>query len=457
MGFNSWNSIRHKVSRRVVVALLVTVFALSVVNLIYMTRRVQNEQEVELNLVAYVSAHQIDEWVVELEGVTNGIADSLSGMESLDEQVIRKIINKVAERRPDLYFVYVGTEEGNMYMARGVRFAEGVDVRERGWYKQAKAAGHTIVTDPYVSATRNDVMMATVSTPIYFGSKMVGVVGVDADVSTIGEVVKELDFKDGAYGFLTDSAGNIVAHKNDEYNPTVNGLTNIVETIPEIKKIIDAPGSSLVSAPDYTGSTMIYSTARLDACNWVVGVAYPAKVVARIVDRGIRICLFTAFICIFLAAGDMTVAIKKILLPIDNINPVLDRLMVGDLSKGIAITDQDDELGLLQQKMSLLVRRLQEIIGEQKYVLGEMEKGNLVVEDIEQLPGDLAEISNSVNSIKATFNDIIADIQFSAINLQSFAMGADETTDIEQMRMLFEELSAEANALMEKTSKFITK
>jgi methyl-accepting chemotaxis protein len=62
----------------------------------------------------------------------------------------------------------------------------------------------------------------------------------------------------------------------------------------------------------------------------------------------------------------------------------------------------------------------------------------------------------SVNSIKATLNDMISDIQFSAINLQSFAMGIDETDDIEEIKAIFEELSAEANVLMDKTSRFIT-
>ena len=85
-----------------------------------------------------------------------------------------------------------------------------------------------------------------------------------------------------------------------------------------------------------------------------------------------------------------------------------------------------------------------------------MEKGNLAVEDIDDLPGELNEIATSVNSIKNTFNDIISYIQFSAINLQSFAMGINETSDLEEMRSVFEELSVEANALMDKTSKFIT-
>jgi len=103
-----------------------------------------------------------------------------------------------------------------------------------------------------------------------------------------------------------------------------------------------------------------------------------------------------------------------------------------------------------------MINTLSNVIAHEKYILGEMEHGNLAVDDMEELKGDLNDISISVNSIKSAFNDIISDIQFSAINLQSFAMGINETSNIDEMRSVFEELSAEANILMEKTSRFIT-
>ena len=414
------------------------------------------EQKTELNLVAISSANKIDGWQTGLVEITESVADAISSQQSLSETTIRPIIDKVATRRSDLFYIYVGTEEGNMYMDRGAKFAEGVDVRDRGWYKQAKAAGHTIVTDPYISASRSDVMLATVATPIFIGTKMVGVVGVDADVATIDEEVSSLAFKDGAYGFLIDSQGNIVVHVNDEFNPTTEKVTSAVDVMPELEPIISIPGSKLVRGKDYEGKSVVYATARLARCNWVIGVANPARNVTKHLDRGIRICLFTAIVCLLLAIGDISKAIKKILRPIEKINPMMDRILEGDFSTKPELTDEEDELGQLQQKASLMTQRLSDIINQQKYVLGEMEKGNLTVEDVAELPGDLNEIANSVNSIKESFNDIISDIQFSAINLQSFAMGINETSDLEDMRMVFEELSAEANALMDKTSKFHT-
>ncbi len=178
-------SIIRKVSKRVIVALLITVFALSIANLIYMTNRVYDEMQTELTLVTDLTAAKIDAWTKQLEGITKDIADTVSGLQAQDQLSINRIINRYAASHEELFFVYLATEEGDMYMARGVQFAEGVDARQRGWYVKARAAGHTIVTDPYLSATRKEIMLATAATPIFFGTSMMGVVGIDADIAYI--------------------------------------------------------------------------------------------------------------------------------------------------------------------------------------------------------------------------------------------------------------------------------
>ena len=453
---SSKRTIRCKVTDRVVVALLITIISISVVNLIYMSRRVVQEQQQELKLATELCASEIDSWTLNMETIACGIADSIAALNTLDETEIKKLLNQSAWVHGDLFFVYVATEEGDMYMARGIEYPEDVDVRGRAWYKQVKGAGHTIVTNPYISASRPDIVLATAAVPVYFGTQMVAVVGVDADIATINEYVNSIDFKNGAYGFLVDTDGNIVAHKNEDFLPTSDASFNVADVMPDVNHIIEYPSSEMIMASDYTNTKMVYYTTRLKESRWIVGVAYPQKNMYKIIDRGIRISVGIAVICILIAIADITAAIKRILLPIEKINPAMDRLRQGDFSTGLDISTEEDELGTLQRNMSEMMKELSEMINKQKYVLGEMEKGNLVVENIEEFPGELNEIANSVNSIKETFNDIISDIQFSAINLQSFAMGINETSDLEEMRLVFEELSAEANILMEKTSKFIT-
>lgn len=453
---SSKNSIRRKLARRVVKAIIITVVLLTVVNLIYLSRRVAESQREQLKLATELTAKDINSWIAGMEGITVDMADSIEAMGVINDYNIRRIINQIADTHPELKYVYMATEEGKMYMARGVAFAAGVDPRERIWYKQAKEVGATTVIDPYISATTPDIMMATVATPVFMDYEMIGVVAVDAEISYINEYVNSLNYQSGAYGFLVDSKGEVISHPNAEYNPTPEKTTNAIEVLPELEKIFVNPGDFYITAKDYMGRNMLYMTAKVEDCNWIVGMAFPRTVISQTIDRGIRISLFVAVICILLAVGDMTFAIKKILRPIEKINPILDEIVAGHFGTTIDFEAGDDEIGEMQIKLAAMINTLTNAIAHEKYILGEMEKGNLAVDDMEELRGDLNDISTSVNSIKSAFNDIISDIQFSAINLQSFAMGINETSDLDEMRSVFEELSAEANILMEKTSQFIT-
>ena len=453
---NKRTTVKSRITRHVMLALVVTVSIMTIVNVIYLSKRIVEQQETKLELATQVSANKVDNWLEDMGTVTEDMASTLTALGDLNQVTVRAVVDRVALNHPEFFYVYFSDRLGNMTMARGVDFAPGVDPRERGWYKKAAEAGHTVVIDPYSSATRPDVMMVTVATPVYWGTELVGVVAVDADIESIQSFMSTIDFEEGSYGFLLDSNGNIIVHPNSDYNPTSEKITSAIEVMPELKTVIDNIDADYVKAKDYTGKNMVYSAVKLEGSNWIVTVAYPEASFLSHVDKGIRLSFIVAVICVLLALIDIQYTVRKVLKPLDNIEPAMDRVVKGDFTTQINFATADDEIGDLQNKLAICLAMLSDIIHEQKYVLAEMEKGNLAVEDIDDLPGELNEIATSVNSIKNTFNDIISDIQFSAINLQSFAMGINETSDLEEMRSVFEELSYEANALMDKTSKFIT-
>lgn len=451
-------SIRRKVAKRVVIGLLLSIIALSVVNLIFLTRRIKEEHVAEIQLTSNLTAADIFKWQSDMKSIAETIADSYEADDgaNLNEDYILSILDSVAEDREDLYFVYFATEEGNMYMARGVQYATGVDVRERDWYKQVKEAGKTIVIDPYISATRIDVMLATVAAPVYIDGEFVGAVGIDADIDTIAKYVNSISVKEDSYAFLLDSKGNIVTHPYEKYIPTITNTVQATSVIEGIESIVENPSSGIAEGTDYTGAEEIYASSLVGNSGWTVIIAYPKRLYLKQIDRGIRICIFMAAVCILIAGADITMAIKRMLLPIEKINEAMDRIVEGDYTTIVEFTHDEDELGQLQNKMAEMARQLSDVVNEQRYVLGEIAKGNLSVEDMDEFPGELNEIAKSVNDIKDSMNDIISDIQFSALNLESYSMGVNDKTKLEDMQEIFEELTAEADALMEKTSKFKT-
>ncbi len=454
---NKRTTVKSRITRHVVIAIAITITVMTIVNLVYLSRRIIEQQEMKLELATQMCAGEVESWIDDMATVTEDMASTLTALGDLNETTVRAVVDRVALNHPEFYYVYFSDKLGNATMARGVQFAEGVDPRERVWYKTAEALGHTVVIDPYVSASRPDIMMVTVATPVYWGTMLVGVVAVDADIASVQDFINSIDFEEGSYGFLLDSNNNIIAHPNADFSPKNGDITSAMDVMPELDDILStSTQDEYVTAKDYTGTRMVYSAKRLAGSKWTIAVAYPESNFLSHVDRGIRISIFVALVCAFLAVGDIAVTVRRVLKPLDKINPAMQRIVEGDFSTKLNFAEANDEIGDLQNELAVVLSSLSNVINKQNYVLSEMEKGNLVVEDIENFPGELNQIATSVNSIKDTFNDIISDIQFSAINLQSYAMGINETTDMDEMKMIFEELSAEANALMEKTSRFIT-
>ena len=220
------SSIRRKITRHVIAALVITITVMTVINLVYLSRRIIEQQETKLELATQMSANEVQSWL-------NDMATSLTAIGDLNEATIRAVVDRVALNHPEFFYVYFADYHGNMTMARGIDFkSTGVDPRRRSWYQQAAKYGHTVVIDPYASATRPDVMMVTVATPVYWGTTMVGVVAVDADIESIQEFMNTIDFEEGSYGFLLDSQKNIIVHPNSQYNPTSEAIVSAVEVMP---------------------------------------------------------------------------------------------------------------------------------------------------------------------------------------------------------------------------------
>jgi adenylate cyclase len=92
------------------------------------------------------------------------------------------------------------------------------DPRQRPWYRQAVAEGHTVVSDPYVFATTG-AMGVTVSTPVIRGNTTVGVVGADLTLEGLTSFLARHRASPNATTLLLDREGQVVAHAGPVQQP----------------------------------------------------------------------------------------------------------------------------------------------------------------------------------------------------------------------------------------------
>ena len=75
---------------------------------------------------------------------------------------------------------------------RDAAVPEGYDPVQRGWYRQAAAAGAVIVTDPYWDVMTNQ-MCTTIAAPVYIEGSLAGVIGLDVTLAIAPPSVPESD------------------------------------------------------------------------------------------------------------------------------------------------------------------------------------------------------------------------------------------------------------------------
>jgi diguanylate cyclase (GGDEF)-like protein len=88
--------------------------------------------------------------------------------------------------------------------------ADTYDPRSRPWYRAANQAGATIWTDPYVFFTSKRPGV-TAASPVMRANKMIGVIGVDIEISGLSNFLNDVPLSEHGRAFIVDRNGTAVA------------------------------------------------------------------------------------------------------------------------------------------------------------------------------------------------------------------------------------------------------
>ena len=86
-----------------------------------------------------------------------------------------------------------------------------------------------MIVDPYTDiATGKTIISACY--PFYVDGKPFAVLA-DIDVTTVLEIINQIEEKQYCEGFLLSASGDVITHKNSEWLPTDEGSTNLSEAL----------------------------------------------------------------------------------------------------------------------------------------------------------------------------------------------------------------------------------
>ncbi|SPJ32655.1 methyl-accepting chemotaxis protein [Kushneria phyllosphaerae] len=149
-------------------------------------------------------AGAIGQWFETRRGIVESIAHHLD-----DGDVMAGLVK--GNDAGKLLATYVAWQDGRTLFSDQWEAPSDYVASEREWYQKAVAAGHTIITEPYIDATSGGLVLSF-ATPVMDGGRPSGVVAADAVITQVSAQTLKIRPTPSSFVFITDGNGRILVH-----------------------------------------------------------------------------------------------------------------------------------------------------------------------------------------------------------------------------------------------------
>ena len=280
-----------------------------------------------------------------------GALDDASGVPTVDE---------IQPSKDEMLLgLTVGREDGHVVSYPSGDLTGKLIPSERSWYKDAKATGKTLYTDPYVDKITNKLCVS-IAVPYYkkdgaFG----GAVCEDISLERLDDYIEKLNYKGEGMGTIITPSGKIVASKD----PALQDKD--VKDIPGLDTKFDemVKNGSGVMMEKVGGEDTVAAYATVDGTNWIMLMTVPESVVySELTTMKIAFAIVTIIGLIVIMVICQMFA-RRITEPVVLLKERAELLAGGDLRSEGIVVDSSDELGDLAHAFDAMTKNLRELIG----------------------------------------------------------------------------------------------
>lgn len=301
------------------------------------------------------------------------------------------------------------------------------DSRTRPWYKDAKAAGSNVITDPYVDQGTGAVLIS-MSQPVVKDGQTVGVTFFDVSLKQLSELINNVEIN-GGFLFAVDKDGNIISHPDGKLNGKhMSGFLGGYNKTSAKAEVIQVNGKKyfLNFSPTKTS-------------DWFVGALIDHDVALAALREQETKALILIPVCLVLTIIGMLFIIRYLMRPLNELRDAMANVASGegDLTKRLD-TNSDQEFAEVARYFNQFTEMLQNIISETKRLSDEVlsvthaeakasqdssERLNMQVQEIEQL-------ATAMNEMSTTAQDVAGNAQNAAHSTQDADNAVEEGVGI---------------------------
>lgn len=404
-----WASINVKLTATVLVVISVSLAALAIGAYISARDVIVSNSNKQLQDRASDVAEDMALWLDMKKGEVAAIAASPVTAKDSREESLAYIAAEV-NRLNGYEILLLGNAKGEYFTSANQNAIN----TDRDYFKAVMSTGEAYVSDPLLARTakKNAVIVAA---PIKQGGRTTGLAGGVVLLENLEKRLKTDSGVKGAYAYLVQANGLVVAHPDVSIAMKKNvltepGMDDVAKSA--LREAIQGRITTSKYVSTYTKQEEFVAFAPVRGTNqWVVAVTAPVDETMGLLSHlGL---LFTIATLVLLTASVIVLRYslgRMVLKPLNTLKELMARVENGDFSARAEVASED-ELGLLTTAVNQTVKRISNTMGEIHMVGGELRQAVGVLQEISiGLAANSAATSARAKVTSSAVEEILAKI-----------------------------------------------
>jgi len=268
-----------------------------------------------------------------LESALPGVRAFVNEEDGLaDQDNVRMVLGEILKIKGDaehLLDIYLGLEsDGSLFTGSGWEAPDGWDVRERVWYRDAASKRGLAITDPYTDANTGRPVI-TVALPVFSGTgqKLLGAIGIDADIENIASFIRGASVLGAGYGILTAPSGTIVEHPDKSFIVNENlsrESSNIPSGLAAVGRRMIAGGTGFGEYEMDGDKRQIYYSSSENG--YIAAIVFPYAELSTLVNSVTFTQIIAGVVALMIVIVFMLMVIPSITRPLKAVEGSLERM-----------------------------------------------------------------------------------------------------------------------------------
>ncbi|MET1253522.1 methyl-accepting chemotaxis protein [Aliikangiella sp. GXAS 311] len=375
----------------------------------------------------------IVEWLSNYKNKEQGVPDR----EAYDKMI--KNFQLESQSDPTIKSIFFAhNQSGGYFYEKGIVYREGYDMLTRSWYVDAKAKNNLHVGNIDVDTLDKAIYCATYVPVRSASGEFIGLGGMDILLTTMGNIVDEIRYREQGIALLTKKNGDILYMPkavNEKALPHNSPLVTLDEQpgnegfaeLGELFKSQSTGTSSLIWNGVEQEVTFVEVASQQPAFEWVLTLMVPKKLIEEKVNQSITSSIIFISIILGAIAFVTLLVTRSIVKPLKHIESVMAEIAHGDgdLTKRLTI-NSNDEVGHVALEFNRFVDRIHELI---KQVSSSTESLRETVDDFSELSTSASGRSTHAMEQANTAGDTVDSVVITAQEIFDNAKLASESAE----------------------------